>query len=88
MPGVAIGVQAIQIMPEHCTGYEYSLTASRNGADVMDILGIVLLVYPVCPVHKVKQRLASVGNLVYPRSSTEDMLQIISKLGNDGAEEL
>lgn len=52
----------------------------------MDILGIVLLIYPVCPVHKVKQRLASVGNLVYLRLSTEDMLQMISKLGNDGAE--
>lgn len=54
MPGVAIGVQAIQIMPEHSPGLEYSLTAGRNGADVMDILAIVLLMYPVCPVHKVK----------------------------------
>lgn len=54
----------------------------------MDILGIVLLAYPVCPVHKVKQRLASAGNLICLRSSTEDMLQKISKLGNDSTEKL
>lgn len=30
----------------------------------MDILGIVLLMFPGCPVHKVKTRLASVGNLI------------------------
>lgn len=44
MPGVAVGVQAIQIMPKHCTGQEYSLTSGRNAADVMNLLGIVLLV--------------------------------------------
>lgn len=44
MPGVAIGVQAIQIMPKHCTGQEYNLTSGRNAADVMNLLGIVLLV--------------------------------------------
>lgn len=54
MPGVAIGVQAIQIMPEHCAGQEYSLTAARSAADVIGIPGIVPLMYLVCPVHQVK----------------------------------
>lgn len=44
VPGVAVGVQAIQIMPKHCTGREYNLTSGRNAADVMNLLGIVLLV--------------------------------------------
>lgn len=54
VPEVAIGVQAIQIMPEHCAGQKYSLTAARSAADVIGILGIVPLMYPVCPVRQVK----------------------------------
>lgn len=54
----------------------------------MDILSIVLVMHPVCPAHKAKRKLVSVGNLIYHRSSTNDTLQMISKLGNDGAEEM
>jgi len=54
----------------------------------MDMLGIVVLLYPVCCVHKVKPRLALVGNLIYPRSILQDMLQMISKFRNDREEEL
>lgn len=65
VPGVAIGVQAIWIMPKHHTGWEYSLTSGRNAADVMD-----MLMYQVCPVHKGQQSLAPAGSLMCPRSST------------------
>lgn len=68
VPGVAIGAQAVQIMPKHCSGEEDSLTSGRNTADVMHRLGRVLLMYQVCPVHKGQQSLAPAGNLTYPGS--------------------